>query len=118
MTGPTTTSERVDLARRVLDAVLSHPAVVEADSGPHNIRMTAAPEGPLPGIIVAAESEGRYSISLGLRVEMTELSPLAEALRGRIERAARAGGLVDRLGSVDLIFTDVVLAASAGPDPR
>ena len=96
------------LARLALDAALDVDGVLAADAGPRGLVVTRDGTALLRGVLVAAEAGRRYSVDLGLRVRLVPLPALAEAVRARVARNARLGGVGDLLGAVTVTVQDVV----------
>ena len=102
-------SPRVELARVALEAALALPDVVEADAGPHGVRVTAdRVRGVLRGVSVTADGEGRYAVDLRLVAVMVPLVPLAEEIRRRVRMRAARAGLDEQLGAVNVEFGRLV----------
>jgi hypothetical protein len=102
-------SPRVQLARAALEAALALPDVVEADAGPHGVRVTAdRVRGALRGVSVTADGEGRYAVDLRLVARMVPLVPLAEEIRERVRLRAGREGLKEELGLVNVEFGRLV----------
>ena len=101
----TRASDRVRLARLALDAALVVPDVLAAEAGVHGVRVTAdPPAGPLRGVSVIAQADGRYAVDLRLVAGMVPLVTLGEEVRRRVQTRAGRDGLADRLGTVNVEF--------------
>src|SRR3954471_13570240 len=101
----TRVSDRVRLARLALQAALVVPDVLGAEAGVHGVRVTAdPPAGPLRGVSVIAQEDGRYAVDLRLVAGMVPLVALGEEVRRRVQASAGRDGLADRLGSVNVEF--------------
>jgi hypothetical protein len=104
-------SVRVRAARAALEAALATPGVLGSDSGPSRGRVTADPDsGPLIGVLVTAQSDGRYAVDLSLVADMVPLPALAEEVRTRVRRRVDGEVLGDVLGVVNVEFAYVVTA--------
>lgn len=104
-------SVRVRVARAALQAALATPGVLGSDSGPSRGRVTADPDsGPLIGVLVTAQSDGRYAADLSLVADMVPLPALAEEVRARVRRRVDDDELGDVLGVVNVEFAYVVTA--------
>lgn len=101
-------SDRVRLARVVLDAVLAVPDVLAVDSGPRGQHATASAGGVVRGVLVVAAGGGTYTVDVGVRARMVALPPLADAIRERIRRSAQIAGDDARLGAIGVTFHDVL----------
>ena len=98
-------SDRVRLARLALDAALVVPDVLGAEAGVHGVRVTAdPPAGPLRGVSVIAQADGRYAVDLRLVARIVPLVTLGEEVRRRVQASALRDGLADRLGTVNVEF--------------
>jgi hypothetical protein len=102
-------SERETLARIALVASLSLPDVVDTDVGPNGAWVTEVEGERLPGVVAAAEADGRYSLELHLVARPVPLGELAERVRERIVRRAEQAGMSDAIGSIDVSIEDVLL---------
>ena len=115
-------SVRVRVARAALQAALGVPGVLGSDSGPSRGRVTADPDsGPLIGVLVTAQSDGRYAVDLSLVADMVPLPALAEEVRARVRRRVDGEQLGDVLGAVNVEFAYVVAAeefAAAAAEQR
>jgi hypothetical protein len=115
-------SVRVRVARAALQAALAMPGVLGSDSGPSRGRVTADPDsGPLIGVLVTAQSDGRYAVDLSLVADMVPLPALAEEVRARVRKRVDGEQLGDVLGAVNMEFAYVVTAdefAAAVPAER
>jgi len=101
----TRVSDRVRLARLALQAALVVPDVLGAEAGVHGVRVTAdPPAGPLRGVSVIAQADGRYAVDLRLVAGMVPLVALGEEVRRRVQASAGRDGLADRLGTVNVEF--------------
>ena len=101
----TRASDRVRLARLALDAALVVPDVLGAEAGVHGVHVTAdPPAGPLRGVSVIAQADGRYAVDLRLVARMVPLVALGEEVRRRVQASAGRDGLADRLGTVNVEF--------------
>lgn len=101
-------SVRQEVARAALHAARALPGVAGGDPGPARMCITSDPElGPLHGVAVTAQSDGRYAVELCLVARLVPLHPLAEEVRAAVEATAAARGLAHRLGTVDVAFADV-----------
>src|SRR6185312_10576063 len=104
-------SVRVRVARAALQAALAMPGVLGSDSGPSRGRVTADPaSGPLVGVLVTAQSDGRYAVDLSLVADMVPLPALAEEVRARVRRRLDDEELGDVLGVVNVEFARIVTA--------
>ena len=104
-------SVRVRVARAALQAALAVPGVLGSDSDPSRGRVTADPDsGPLIGVLVTAQSDGRYAVDLSLVADMVPLPALAEEVRARVRRRVDDEELGDVLGVVNVEFAYVVTA--------
>jgi uncharacterized alkaline shock family protein YloU len=104
-------SVRVRVARAALQAALEVPGVLGSDSGSSRGRVTADPDsGPLIGVLVTAQSDGRYAVDLSLVADMVPLPALAEEVRARVRRRVGDEELGDVLGVVNVEFASVVTA--------
>jgi hypothetical protein len=73
--------------------------------------VTADPDsGPLIGVLVTAQSDGRYAADLSLVADMVPLPALAEEVRARVRRRVDDDELGDVLGVVNVEFAYVVTA--------
>lgn len=102
-------SERSTLARIALATALALGDVVGAEAGPHGAWVTEVEGERLPGIVAAAQSDGRYALELHLIARPVPLRELAERIRERIVRAAEVAGLDGGLGGIDVSIEDVEL---------
>ncbi|MGI8623859.1 MAG: hypothetical protein ACR2NB_10360 [Solirubrobacteraceae bacterium] len=100
-------SSRQLLAAVVHDAATATPGVVELDGR----WATQLPDGPLPGVVVAADGAGRHAVDLYVVAALVTLHDLSARLREATARAASASGLADALGVVAVHITDVAEAA-------
>jgi hypothetical protein len=90
---------------------LEVPGVLGSDRGPSGVRVTGDPaSGPLIGVSVTAQSDGRYAIDLSLVADMVPLPTLAEEVRARVHRRADGEQLGNVLGAVNVEFAYVVSA--------
>lgn len=113
----TRASDRVRLARLALDAALVLPDVLGAEAGVHGVRVTADPPvGPLRGVSVIAQADGRYAVDLRLIARMVPLVALGEEVRRRVQASAGRSGLTDRLGSVNVEFARLLSLDEARRD--
>ena len=81
------------------------PDVLGAEAGVHGVHVTAdPPAGPLRGVSVIAQADGRYAVDLRLVARMVPLVALGEEVRRRVQASAGRGGLADRLGTVNVEF--------------
>jgi hypothetical protein len=104
-------SVRVRVARAALQAALAMPDVLGSDAGPSRGRVTADPDsGPLIGVLVTAQSDGRYAVDLSLVADMVPLPALAEEVRARVRKRLDGEQLGDVLGAVNVEFAYVVTA--------
>ncbi len=104
-------SVRVRVARAALQAALDVPGVLGSDSGPSRGRVTADPDsGPLIGVLVTAQSDGRYAVDLSLVADLVPLPALGEEVRARASRRVGDEELGDVLGVVNVEFASVVTA--------
>lgn len=101
------------LADIALDAALSVDGVLAADAGRTGMHVTVDGARLVRGVRVIADTDGRYSVELGLRTRMEPLGPLAERVRERVRAAASTAGLRDRLSAVSVTVHDVVDAEEA-----
>ena len=90
------------LARLALESALATDGVVSTDAGPIGVRVTRGGGERLPGVVAVARADGRYGIELHLVTLVVPLHPLAERVRAGVEQAARAVGLTESLGPVDI----------------
>ena len=114
-------SDRVRLARLALDAALVVPDVLGAEAGVHGVRVTAdPPAGPLRGVSVIAQADGRYAVDLRLVARIVPLVTLGEEVRRRVQASALRDGLADRLGTVNVEFARLLTPdeARAAEDAR
>jgi hypothetical protein len=110
----TRVSDRVRLARLALDAALVVPDVLGAEAGVHGVRVTAdPPAGPLRGVSVIAQADGRYAVDLRLVARIVPLVALGEEVRRRVQASAGRDGLADRLGSVNVEFARLLTPGEA-----
>lgn len=111
--GPT---PRARLARLAREAALADPAVVGMSAGPGGQWIAADRGERLTGVGAAARSDGRYDVRVAVTVgePIPPLHELADAIRKRVAAGAKAEGLADELGAVDVSIADV---ASADPEP-
>jgi hypothetical protein len=110
----TRASDRVRLARLALDAALVVPDVLGAEAGLHGVHVTAdPPAGPLRGVSVIAQSDGRYAVDLRLVAGVVPLVALGEEVRRRVQASAGRGGLADRLGTVNVEFARLLTPEEA-----
>ncbi len=100
-------SERATLAQIALGASLAVPDVAGTDAGPNGVWITEVDGERLPGIVAAAQADGRYAIELHLIARPVPLRELAELIRERIVRTAEQAGLGDLVGSIDVSIEDV-----------
>jgi hypothetical protein len=85
--------------------------VLGSDSGPSRGRVTADPDsGPLIGVLVTSQSDGRYAVDLSLVADMVPLPALAEEVRARVRGRVGDEELGDVLGVVNVEFASVVTA--------
>lgn len=104
-------SVRAGVARAALQAALEMPGVLGSDSGPSRGRVTVDPDsGPLIGVLVTAQSDGRYAVDLSLVADMVPLPALAEEVRARVRRRVDDEELGGVLGVVNVEFAYVVTA--------
>lgn len=101
-------SDRVRLARLALEAALTVPDVFRGNAGSGVRRVTACTSGVLVGVAATAQADGRYSIDLRLVARPVPLRPLADEVRGRVQRAAARVGLDRLLGEVNVEFSDLM----------
>lgn len=92
--------------------------MVGADTGSLGLRFTVDGGERITGVAVAAAGEGTYDVSLHLVAGLIPLQGLADAIRRRVGRAAKAAGLDPMLGRIDIRFEDIDPAAVAGPVPQ
>ena len=110
-------SDRVRLARLALDAALVVPDVLGAEAGVHGVRVTAdPPAGPLRGVSVIAQADGRYAVDLRLVARIVPLVTLGEEVRRRVQASALRDGLADRLGTVNVEFARLLTPEEARRD--
>lgn len=105
---PRAPSPRARLAELALRVALEAEGVAAGHSGPSDVYVAPGPAGPLTGVVAAAGAAGRFDLRLNLVADPVPLHPLAERVRSEVARAARAAGLQDALGTVDVAFEDVV----------
>jgi uncharacterized alkaline shock family protein YloU len=104
-------SVRVRVARAALEAALAMPGVLGSDAGPSRGRVTADPDsGPLIGVLVTAQSDGRYAVDLSLVADMVPLPALAEKVRAHVRKRVDREQLGTVLGAVNVEFASVVTA--------
>jgi hypothetical protein len=93
------------------------PDVLGAEAGAHGARVTADPSaGPLRGVSVIAQSDGRYAVDLRLVARVVPLVALGEEVRRRVRASAGRGGLADRLGTVNVEFARLLTPEEARRD--
>lgn len=105
-------SARLALAQLALESALSVDGVLSSSAGTSGLWITAAEGLRIPGVVAAAQPDGRYSLSLHLVVQPVPLHALAEQVRNRVVRNAGLAGLDGALGPVDVSIEDLV----AGPE--
>ncbi len=109
-------SVRVRLAVLALDAARAVEGVVAGDAGPNATHTTTSGSTTVPGVLVAAESGGGYSIDLGLQARLVPLGALADAVRASVVDSITRAGLGDLLGAVNVTFHDLAAhEAVSGP---
>lgn len=108
-------SDRMKIARLAIRAATRHPGVVQAWSGP--LASTADARARVDGVVVAAEAEGAFSVSLRLVALPVALPALMREVQAAVRRASERAGLGQRVGSVSVRVEDVVQRAleAAGP---
>jgi hypothetical protein len=74
---------------------------------------TAAGGERVNGVVCLAVHGGRYEITLYVVARPVPLEQLGEQLRERIRRSVETHGVVDALGPVNVIVTDVESKAAA-----
>ena len=105
-------SERVRLARAVLDACLGLDGVADGHPGRTRMRFTMSGAERLVGVVAIPGSDGRFALSLHLVVHPVPLQPLAGDIRRAVGVAAASEGLQHRLGTVDVTFEDLAEPAA------
>jgi hypothetical protein len=105
-------SERLALAQLARDAALGTRGVASLDPRPP-MAATAAGGERVDGLVCIAVPGGRYEITLYVVARPVPLERLAEELRERIRRSVEAHGVVDALGPVNVVVTDVESEAAA-----
>lgn len=111
-------TDRVRLARVALESALSAKGVAGGEAGVGRLWATDDRGELLKGVLAVARPDARVDLELHL-VGAWPLPPLAglsEEIRKRVERAASAAGLGDRIGSLSISFEDVLEPASLEPE--
>ena len=103
-------SPRVRLAQLAHDAALGVPGVVDTDSGPARLFLTATDEHRVDGVRCISAGDGSYQVALRLRCELGPLRPLGEAVRASVAHAARSAGIA--VAEINVLIADVT-----GPGP-
>ena len=94
-------SDRARLAALALTTALRHRHVAGAGASPE---VTAQ---------AVAEPDGTYEVTLLLRANLAPLGKLADELRAQIATAAARFGLAEKLGRIEIVFTDLEEASPA-----
>jgi hypothetical protein len=105
-------SERLALAQLARDAALGTRGVASLDPRPP-MAATAAGGERVDGVVCLAVPGGRYEITLYVVARPVPLEQLGHQLRERIRRSVEAHGVVDALGPVNVVVTDVENKAAA-----
>ncbi|MGN6168296.1 MAG: hypothetical protein ACTHQQ_09015 [Solirubrobacteraceae bacterium] len=100
------------LAKVVLDAALSVDGVWAVELSKQFAGAVTVDGTPLPGVTVIALPGGRYELGLALVAEPVALHALADRVRERVIDSAGAAHLGEHLGPINVVFTDIVPAAS------
>ncbi|MGI8749751.1 MAG: hypothetical protein ACR2J6_04250 [Thermoleophilaceae bacterium] len=95
------------LATLALSAALGVAGVVCGHDGGDGRYATAVPGLVLPGVVVAAQRAGRYTVDLYLTASLVPLRPLGDRVREAVSERARSGGLEAALGPVSVRFLSV-----------
>jgi hypothetical protein len=105
-------SERLALAHLARDAALATRGVASLDPRPP-MAATAAGAERVDGVVCLAVPGGRYEITLYVVARPVPLEQLGEQLQERIRRSVEAHGVVDALGPVNVVVTDVETKVAA-----
>jgi hypothetical protein len=105
-------SERLALAQLARDAALGTRGVASLDPR-RPMAATAAGGERVDGVVCVAVPGGRYEITVYVVARPVPLEQLGEQLRARIRRSVETHGVVDALGPVNMVVTDVESKAAA-----
>lgn len=86
--GAETATPRMRLATLALGAALGVAGVVRGHDGGDGRYVTAVPGRVLPGVVVAAQRGGRYTVDLYLTASLVPLAPLGDRVREAVGRRA------------------------------
>lgn len=100
-------SDRQQIAAAALEAALGVVGVVRGNDGGDGRYATAVGEHILPGVVVAAEKGGTYSVDLYLNAALVPLRPLGDRVREAAQARVASAGLADLLGPVSITFLAV-----------
>jgi hypothetical protein len=100
-------TDRMLIAGAAIAAALGEAGVVSGHDGGDGRYATIVGSERLPGVVVVALKDGRYSVDLYLTAELVPLGPLAGRLREAVRRNVKAIGLGELLGPVDITFLGI-----------
>jgi hypothetical protein len=100
-------TDRMLIAEAAIDTALAEAGVVRGHDGGDGRYVTIVGSERLPGVVVVALKDGRYSVDLYLTAELVPLGPLAGRLREAVRRNVKAIGLGELLGPVDITFLGI-----------
>jgi len=103
----TATTPRQEIARLAFEAASRTPGVVGPAPDPARRWSTRYGETMLRGVVCMPVASGGYSVGLHLFARLVPLLPLADEIRGRVERAVKRGGLAGELRRIDVAFEDI-----------
>jgi hypothetical protein len=104
---PVPVSPRVELARLALRAAGGVDGVAAGDPGRAGAYVTQDGETKLPGVVAAAERDGRYRLDLYLTAELVPFQDLGERVAERVRIDAERAGMAGRLGALHVTIVDV-----------